>query len=281
MVGEGQAREPLQGVAKTALGAARMRAEESRRSDRLFEDPYAQAFVDAAPEATPVARPRDGELADLGAALGEHVALRTRFFDDRLLDACAAGVGQVVLLAAGLDTRAFRLTWPAGVRLFELDLPEVLAFKARVLQRVGAVPGCERVPVTVDLRNDWRSSLSAAGHDGGQPTAWLVEGLLVYLTAEEAARVLDDVGGASAPGSRLAFEHGAAASRLLADRAGDAPTLRGVTAMWKGGLGADTPNWLAEHGWATQIHDRAVLAAALGRPTDNTSGSGFITATRR
>lgn len=165
------------------------------------------------------------DLADLGASLGRHVVIRTRFFDDYLLDAAAAGVRQVVLLAAGLDTRAFRLPWPGGVRVFELDLPEVLTFKAQVLARSGAAPCCGRAVLPVDLRTDWRGALLASGHDLGQPTAWLVEGLLIYLTATEAGRLLADITATSAPGSRLAFEHGAAASRLLADRADELPTL--------------------------------------------------------
>lgn len=266
MVDDEQPREALQGGAKTALGAARMRAEESHRADRLFDDSYAQGFLDAMPETPPaVNQDGGGDLADLGASLGRHVVIRTRFFDDYLLDAATAAIWQVVLLAAGLDPRAFRLPWPGGVQLFELDLPEVLTFKAQVLvlARSGAAPRCGHAMLPVDLRTDWRGALAAAGHDLRQPTAWLVEGLLIYLTAAEAKRLLADITATSVPGSRLAFEHGAAASRMLADdRADELPTLRGVTALWKGGLGEDTPNWLDRRGWAAQIHDRAIVAAA-------------------
>ena len=145
--------EPPQGVGKTALGVARVRALESQREDRLFDDPYAQAFVDAAPGAFPEeravrARPAaHGPLASLGAAFSAHAVIRTRFYDDFLTAATAAGSRQVVLLAAGLDTRAFRLAWPAGTRVFELDLPGVLAFKEAVLGAHGAVPRCERAPL--------------------------------------------------------------------------------------------------------------------------------------
>jgi methyltransferase (TIGR00027 family) len=140
---------PLPGVAKTALGVARARARESRREDRLFGDPYAQAFVEAAPgvfpqePATWQQRAALGPLAPLGAAFHAHAVIRTRFFDDYLAGAAGAGCRQVVLLAAGLDTRAFRLAWPAGVRLFEVDLPGVLAFKEPVLAACGAVPRCQ------------------------------------------------------------------------------------------------------------------------------------------
>jgi methyltransferase (TIGR00027 family) len=137
--------EPLRGVGKTALGVARVRALESRRKDRLFDDHYAQAFLDAAPGAFPEERqarqPGDGSLRALGAAFSAHAVIRTRFYDDWLTAAVGGSRGQVVLLAAGLDTRAFRLGWPAGTRVFEVDLPDVLAFKEAVLARCGAAPG--------------------------------------------------------------------------------------------------------------------------------------------
>jgi methyltransferase (TIGR00027 family) len=161
---------PLRGVGKTSLGVARVRARESQREDRLFDDPYAQAFVDAAPGAFPGRRPETGgqraalgPLASLGAALHAHVVIRTRFFDGYLTAAATAGCGQVVLLAAGLDTRAFRLAWPAGARLFELDLPDVLTFKESVLAACGAVPRCERVTVPAGLREDWPRALASSG----------------------------------------------------------------------------------------------------------------------
>jgi methyltransferase (TIGR00027 family) len=147
----------LAGVSETALGAAEMRAEESRRTDRLFDDPYAAAFVEAAPPLFPdiPSIADDAALAALIEASITGVAIRTRFYDDYLSAASAAGCSQVVLLAAGLDTRAFRLGWPAGVRVFEIDLPGLFAFKERVLAGLGAIPRCERTVVAVDLREDW------------------------------------------------------------------------------------------------------------------------------
>ncbi len=138
----------LFGVGKTALGVAQIRAHESQRPDQLFDDPYAAAFVAAAPTAFPDTFPGRAEaaadpLAGVGAAFAVSAVLRTRFFDDYLRQASAAGCGQVVLLAAGLDTRAYRLPWPADTRLFELDLPAVLDFKERVLHHAAAVAGCE------------------------------------------------------------------------------------------------------------------------------------------
>jgi methyltransferase (TIGR00027 family) len=268
------------GVGRTAIGMARVRADESRRPDRLFDDPYAEAFVAAAPGALPEERAASGELAAWGVTISVQGVLRTRFFDDYLLAACQAGCRQVVLLAAGLDTRAFRLAWPPGVRLFELDLPEVLAFKQRVLAREGAVPRCERSVLAVDLRGDWPAELTRAGFEPAESTAWLAEGLLIYLSAVEAARLLAAVGELSAPGSQLALEHRTTADTRLLDQARAIPALAEVTLLWKGGLGEDARDWLARHGWRAQSHDRAALAAAYGRPLTGPSVGGFLTAVR-
>ena len=151
--------ESLSPVSRTAVGVAALRAYESSRPDRLFEDPYAAAFAEAGRAALP--RTEDGH-ARLGALMYPQVVVRTRFFDDYLL---GGGCTQVVLLAAGLDARAFRLAWPPGTRLFELDLPEVLAFKDDVLAAHGATPACERVVVPADLREDWATALREAGFD--------------------------------------------------------------------------------------------------------------------
>lgn len=276
----------LKGVAKTALGVAMVRARESLRNDRLFNDPYAQRFLDAAPGAFP-AEPtsaedlaKRGPMASLGAVFAFHAVLRTRFFDDYLLTATATDCAQVVLLAAGLDTRAFRLPWPGGVRVFELDLPEVFAFKEAVLAGCDAVPTGERSVVPVDLRESWTGEFVAAGFDHIAPTAWLAEGLLLYLTADEAARLLTAVGELSTPSSQLAFEHGnIAGSALLAQTCG-MPTMEEYTSLWKGGLGEDVPGWLSRHGWQPQIHDLAELAASYGRLVSGPSSGGFLTAVR-
>lgn len=278
--------DALRGVAKTALGVAVVRARESLRDDRLFNDPYAQKFLDAAPEAFPEQpasaddRAELGPLASLGAVFAFHGVLRTRFFDDYLLTAARAGCSQVVLLAAGLDTRALRLSWSGEVRVFELDLPEVFAFKEEVLAGCGAVPTGERRTVPVDLRGNWPGSLVAAGFDPTVPAAWLAEGLLIYLTAAEAVRVLTEVGELSAPGSRLAFEHGDITSPALLAQTHDMPTMEQYTSLWKGGLGDDDAGWLGRHGWQVQVHDRAELAASYGRSAPGQSSGGFLTAVR-
>jgi methyltransferase (TIGR00027 family) len=278
--------DPLKGVAKTALGVAMVRARESLRDDRLFDDPYAQRFLDAAPGAfseeavSAEGRAAPGPMASLGAVFAFHAVLRTRFFDDYLIDAAATGCAQVVLLAAGLDTRALRLPWPGEVKVFELDLPEVFAFKEAVLAGDGAEPTCERRVVPVDLRTRWAGELVAAGFDPGAPAAWLAEGLLIYLTADEAARLLTAVGELSAPGSHLAFEQGDIAGSALLARTRDMPTMGQYAALWKGGLGEDAPGWLGRHGWRPRLHDLAELAASYGRPVPSSSSGGFLTAIR-
>jgi methyltransferase (TIGR00027 family) len=277
-------RERLPGVGGTALGMARVRARESGRPDRLFDDPYAEAFLAASPDTLPGERAGGGPLSAVGALFQFHGALRTRFFDDYLLAAAGAGCLQVVLLAAGLDTRAFRLDWPEGVRLFELDLPEVLRFKEEVLAARGAVPRCRRAVLPADLRESgpegWPAALTGAGLDPAKPTAWLVEGLLIYLSPEEAGRLLSAAGELSATGSQLAFELRESVDDSFLERARAIPGMRRYTSLWKGGLGVDAPEWLARHGWRARLQDRAAVAASYRRTAPERSGGSFLTARR-
>jgi methyltransferase (TIGR00027 family) len=271
--------ESLPGVGRTALGVAGLRAMESRRPDRLFDDPYAQAFVEAGRAFFPEV-PDSAKEKSVGALFYAHVVVRTRFYDEYLLRAVAAGCEQVVLLASGLDTRAFRLTWPDGVRLFELDLPEVLEFKERVLAAESAAPGCVREAIPADLREDWSALLLAAGFRYDAPTAWLVEGLLIYLSHDEATRLLTTVGELSAPGSRVSFERRTNNRNGLAARVRAMPSASRLTTLWKGGLGSEGPAWLAEHGWQTELHVQSVLAVEYGRSAAEFSDGGFVTAVR-
>ena len=271
------------GVGKTALGVAAVRAQESQRPDSLFDDPYAQAFLDAAPGAFAAEHATANDrrpMAALGAAFAFHGVLRTRFFDDYLLTATTAGCAQVVLLAAGLDTRAFRLPWPPGVHVFELDLPDVLTFKERVLNEQGARPQCTRTIVPADLRANWAETLTQAGFRATTPTIWLAEGLLLYLSAEDATALLNEVGDLSAPGSHLACEHGDIADNSLLAHARTTPSMDQYTTLWKGGLGPDTPEGLTRHGWRVDTHDRATLAASYHRAVPDSSSGKFITAVR-
>lgn len=273
----------LTGVGETALGVALLRAEENRRADRLFEDPYAQAFVDAAPElfAEGPANPEELDLlGTLFTCLTFNGVIRTRFFDDYLLAASAAGCHQVVLLAAGLDARAFRLPWPPGVRVFELDLAAVLTFKDQVINERRAASRCERTVVPVDLRQDWPACLLQAGFEADTRSAWLIEGLLVYLAADEAARLLGAVGELACSGSQLAFDDGNIADPSLLTRAGAIPSMDQFTSLWKGGLGEDGADWLARHGWKAQTHEHETLAASYGRATPAHADGAFVTAVR-
>lgn len=259
-----------------------VRAEESRRVDRLFDDPYAQAFLRAAPGAFDgeqrAATAGGGDLASWGTAFWAHAVIRTRFFDDYLLAAAGAGLRQVVLLAAGLDTRAFRLPWPNGVRLYELDLPEVMDFKQRVLDEAAAVTRCERTAVPIDLRADWTTPLRTAGLDAAEPTGWLAEGLLVYLAADEAEDLLVRVGELSVAGSQLAFEVGHLGGDRMRTQAQQMPTLQQYVRLWRGGL-PDAPDWLERRGWRTQFNDRGTVSNNYGRATMEPASGGFITAT--
>ncbi|WP_280721901.1 SAM-dependent methyltransferase [Kitasatospora sp. MAA4] len=268
-----------EGVGRTAIGVARTRAIESSRPDRLFDDPYAAGFVTAAYGEVPERKP--GEVSPGMIAMARNLVVRTRFFDDYLLEAAADGCRQVVVPAAGLDTRAFRLAWPDGVRFFELDVPEVLAFKERVLAEQGAVAACRRTALAADLREDWSAVLSGAGFDPAARSVWLVEGLLIYFDSDEAAQLLTTVGELSAPGSRLALTHGPGRrDRDLLSGDEVAPELAPVAALWRGGLDEDPVTWLARDGWRAARHDRAAAAASYGRPNYVSPQARFVTAER-
>jgi methyltransferase (TIGR00027 family) len=236
---------------------AALRAAESERADRLFNDPYARLFLEAMPFDRPTGSSR---LGDLWAS---HATIRTRFFDDYLL---GSGCRQVVLLAAGLDTRAFRLPWRRGVRLFELDRSNVLTFKEDIL--VGHAPACDRVVLPVDLRDNWAEHLTGAGFDMATPTAWLAEGLLIYLAPDEAAALLTTVTSLSAVGSQLAFEH--TDTQPLRNFVNATPALAEFARLWKGGLAQDAEPWLAQRAWRVDIHRNVTF----GRQ----SGTSFLTA---
>ncbi|WNI18765.1 SAM-dependent methyltransferase [Actinacidiphila sp. ITFR-21] len=196
------------GVGRTALLVAHARALEARRPDPLVVDPYAEHFVRAAPGSADW--PRDPSQVVPGDPvwdrLAGYFALRTRVLDAHLLDAAEAGARQVVLLGAGLDSRAHRLPWPPGTTVWELDRPDVLAFKQHVLNELSAAPLADRRTVPADLRADWTTALRRAGLDTAQPTAWLAEGVFLYLPAETELRVATALDSLSAAGSTLAYE---------------------------------------------------------------------------
>lgn len=182
----------------TSRWTAGVRARESRREDRLFNDPWAASL--AGPEGEEWVEHRSGDN-------GVSITIRTRFFDDFLQRVTHEyQVRQVVLMAAGLDTRAFRLNWPEQTRLFELDQPQVLQYKDRVLGAAGAQPTCERHVVEVDLTGPWTDALVKAGFDARQPSVWLLEGFLHYLPKESITRILNNISSLASSGSWLGFD---------------------------------------------------------------------------
>jgi methyltransferase (TIGR00027 family) len=198
-------------VGSTATMVAAQRVLSNREG--LIYDPYAEPLVRAVGLDFFV-RALDGEidLDDVDPRFNmrraaEGMAVRTRHFDTLFTDAAAVGVRQAVILAAGLDARAYRLAWPAGTTIYELDQPEVIAFKGETLAQLGAEPAADRRPVAIDLRENWPKALRDNGFDPTQPTAWIAEGLLIYLPPEAQDLLFDRVDELSAPGSRVATEH--------------------------------------------------------------------------
>lgn len=196
-------------VGATATMVAAQRALASDAG--LIDDPYAAPLVRAVGIDVYV-RLVNGEIAAGGNAdfdprrMAEGMACRTRFYDQFFTDATGSGIRQAVILASGLDARAYRLPWPGGTVVYEVDMPQVIEFKTLTLGDLGARPTAERRTVAVDLRDDWATVLRAAGFDAGAPSAWSAEGLLVYLPDDAQDALFDRITGLSAPGSRLAFE---------------------------------------------------------------------------
>ncbi|BBX94516.1 class I SAM-dependent methyltransferase [Mycolicibacterium boenickei] len=204
-------------VGATATLVAAGRAIASQDSHGLIDDPFAAPLVRAV-GIDVFTKMVDGELslemlgqlapdaADRARANIDEMAVRTRFFDDYFIAAGKAGIKQAVILASGLDSRAYRLPWPDGTVVYEIDQPEVIEFKTRTLAGLGAEPTAERRTVPIDLRDDWPAALRAAGFDPAAPTAWCAEGLLIYLPPEAQDRLFDNIAALSAPGSAVATE---------------------------------------------------------------------------
>jgi methyltransferase (TIGR00027 family) len=197
-------------VGATATMVAAQRALSHR--ERLIDDPYAEPLVRAV--GVPFMNQMlDGELSfeDIDPEFtvrraAEGMAVRTRFFDQMFIDAARSGVRQAVILATGLDARAYRLPWLDGTVVYEVDQPEVIDFKARTLAELGATPKAARKVVAIDLREDWPKALLDNGFDPKQPTAWSAEGLLIYLPSDAQDKLFDNITALSARGSRLATE---------------------------------------------------------------------------
>jgi methyltransferase (TIGR00027 family) len=202
--------DPASSVGATATGVAAGRALASKGPNPLINDPYAEPLVRAVGVDVFV-KLANGEI-DFGdeamshLLMAEGMAVRTRYFDDFLTAATGAGLRQVVILASGLDARTYRLPWPAGTVVYEVDQPQVIEFKTRTLAELGAEPAATLRAVGIDLRDDWPTALRDSGFDTSAPTAWIAEGLLVYLPPEAQDRLFDNITELSAAGSRLATE---------------------------------------------------------------------------
>jgi len=294
-------------VGATATLVAAARALASRQGDPLVDDPFAEALVRAVGIAA-FTQALDGAAGGLAAApaarvLIDVVAVRTRFFDDFFIEAAAAGIRQAVILASGLDARAYRLRWPAGTTVFEIDRSEVIEFKARVLADHGAVAAADLRTVAVDLRDDWAAALRAAGFDETAPTAWIAEGLLVYLPAQAQERLFETITALSVQGSRIATEYhrdggagiaqraSAMSERLAAEGFALNPAEGGLDLNLGELFYADDRRSVVDHlehlGWEVTSRPRADMFAAHGRsfpddPADQALRDSFsVTAIRK
>jgi methyltransferase (TIGR00027 family) len=241
---------------------AAARARESERADRLFYDPLAAAL--AGPEGFAWLERMETAAGSDGPGL--YPVIRTRFFDDFLLDSCnRLGVCQVVLAAAGLDTRAFRLDWPSRMRLYEMDLPEVLDTKEDVIDRAGAKPSCERRSIRVDLRGtSWPETLLASGYRPERPSVWLIEGLLYYLTRAAVHKLLEKVGALTTTGSLLGLD---VMNRGLFYSLVAWPLQAALARLGAPGrFGTNDPERLmARHGWEADVTQPGEEGANFGR----------------
>jgi len=196
-------------VGATATMVAAQRALAS--AEGLIDDPFAAPLVRAV-GIDVYTRLVNGEIPVTDdtefdpARMARGMAIRTRFYDRFFVDATRSGIRQAVIVAAGLDARAYRLPWPQGTVVYEVDMPDVIEFKTSTLSNLGAAPTAERRTVAVDLRDDWPAALQAAGFDPQAPSAWSAEGLVVYLPPEAQDALFDNITALSAPGSQLASE---------------------------------------------------------------------------
>ncbi|MCA2321252.1 class I SAM-dependent methyltransferase [Mycobacterium intracellulare] len=273
---EGDSWGPAHSVGATATMVAASRAVASKCPDALLDDPLADPLVRAV-GLDPFIRIIDGEIDFEDDPLfnrrarAEQITVRTRFFDDFFLDATSAGIKQAVILASGLDTRAYRLRWPAGTVVYEIDQPDVIAFKTDTLAGLGAAPTAQRRTISIDLRDDWPAALRDGGFDVTQPTAWSAEGLLPYLPPEAQDRLFDNITALSAPGSRVATEHVPDPDAFSDER------LRRISERWQR-FGFDlnaadlfyrgernvVVGYLNGHGWQVSAHAARELYARNG-----------------
>jgi methyltransferase (TIGR00027 family) len=286
---------------------AAARAAETDKDNPLIRDPYAKVLVAGAGtgiwefmldnEFVAKVADSDPEVAAIVEHMGSYQAVRTHFFDEFFTAAAGAGIRQIVILASGLDSRAYRLPWPAGTTVYELDQPKVLEYKAATLNQHGATPKAPRREVPIDLRFDWPKALREAGFDPSVPTAWLAEGLLMYLPADAQDRLFEEVTELSAAGSRISAEtvgiHAADRRERMRERFerlaaqfGIDDTLDVGELTYEDPDRADVAVWLDEHGWQSTAVTSQDEMRRLGRAveladTDGDSFATFVTAEKR
>lgn len=277
-------------VGATATMVAAARALASEEADAIINDPFAAPLVRAV-GIDFFTRVVDGEISpppEDGVCDGakpelqretDALAVRTRFFDEFFTKATTTGISQAVILAAGLDSRPYRLPWPAGTVVYEVDQPQVIEFKTATMSRLGAKPTARRRTVGIDLRDDWPAALRGSGFDPDQPTAWSAEGLLMYLPPEAQDRLFDHVTALSAAGSQLATEYHPDTGSTMTERA------QALNDRWAGlgcdvdlsglfyeGERSDVLAYLSDRGWEVNTRSRRELFGDYGRvfPPDDT-----------
>ena len=285
-------------VGSTALFVATARALEAQKPQPLVVDQFAQVFCRAV--GGPAADVLDGKLpehqlktSDFGEHFVNFQAARTRYFDEYFRRAADAGVRQVVILAAGLDSRAYRLSWPSGTTIFEVDQPQVLEFKREVLARHGDQPNAERREVAVDLRDDWPQALRDNGFDADRPSAWVAEGLMIYLPPEAQNQLYSGIDTLAASGSHVAVEDGAPmepdAFAAAVEEERNADDGRLFFQLVYNERYAPADQWFSERGWTAVPTPLADYLREVGRPApgpDTESGpmvarNTLVSATKR
>ncbi|PLV45332.1 S-adenosyl-L-methionine-dependent methyltransferase [Mycobacterium tuberculosis variant microti OV254] len=259
---------------------AAARAVASNDANPIINDPFAAPLVRAVGldffrrvvdgEISAADEPEDGD-GDLQLET-DSIAVRTRFFDDFFLNAARDGIRQAVILAAGLDARAYRLSWPNGGVVYEVDQPQVIEFKTATMARLGAAPATDRRTVSVDLRDDWPAALRNSGFDVSQPTSWSAEGLLMYLPPEAQDRLFDNITALSAPGSKLATEYHPDNDTTMSERAQEFNQRWAklgcdvdLSGLFFDGERSNVVEYLTEHGWQVSSRPRRELFTDYGR----------------
>jgi methyltransferase (TIGR00027 family) len=292
-------------VGSTALFVAAARALEAQKSDPFAVDPYAEVFCRAAGGGW--ADVLDGAQSDvyeeapaysrLRSDFGKHFVsfqgARTKYFDAYFVAAADAGVRQIVILAAGLDSRAYRLPWPDGTVVYELDQPQVLAFKRTALDEHGDVPRAERREIAIDLRDDWATALKASGFDPSRPSAWIAEGLLIYLPASAQEQLFDGIDALSSPGSWVAVEEATSMPREVFEAKQAEERTTGAEGTFftlvYNEQHAPAGEWFGSRGWTAEATPLTAYLRELGRPMPEddpdvapmVSSISLVTATKR